>query len=94
MLSTHSEQYPDGVIKVIDFGLSHFEKQVPTEVKTNKMMMSVVGTPLFMAPEVFKGKYDFKCDYWSIGVILYFMLSGLYPYKTSPNMDNVMVTTQ
>ena len=50
-------------------------------------MFSVVGTPVFMAPEVVKGKYDYKCDYWSVGVILFFMLSGNYPYRATSTMD-------
>ncbi len=94
MLTSASDQHPDGVVKVIDFGLSHLSSQEPEpeseKVKAQLMktkMMSVVGTPLFMAPEVFRGSYDFKCDYWSIGVILYFMLSGTYPYTSLPNMD-------
>jgi calcium-dependent protein kinase len=34
-----------------------------------------------MAPEVFTGYYDEKCDIWSCGVILYKLLSGRYPFE-------------
>jgi calcium-dependent protein kinase len=60
-------------LKLIDFGLSAFCK--PGEILTDP-----VGTPYFTAPEVFRSKYSHSADTWSIGVMLYVMLSGEYPY--------------
>jgi len=34
-----------------------------------------------MAPEVFKGKYDEKCDVWSIGIIMYLLLNEELPFE-------------
>jgi len=38
------------------------------------------GTPLTMAPEVWKGNFGPKCDVWSLGCILYELFAGTYPF--------------
>jgi serine/threonine protein kinase len=43
-------------------------------------MQSLVGTPVYMAPEVYSRNYDYRCDYWSIGVIMFSMLSARFPF--------------
>ena len=56
-------------LKLIDFGLS-------SPIKKNEKLNNTVGTSYFIAPEILSGEYDEKCDMWSIGVILYYLLSG------------------
>lgn len=65
-------------IKLIDFGLSkNF-----TEAKKLK---TVVGTPYYVAPDVFKGSYDERCDYWSCGAMMFVMLAGAVPFSGKNN---------
>ncbi len=65
-----------GVVKVADFGTSRFlEKSHAT---------TVIGSPPYMAPEQFQGRAVLASDVYSVGVILYQMLTGTLPYF-SPN---------
>ena len=44
-------------------------------------MKSIVGTPLYMSPQILKkGHYTAKSDLWSIGLIYYEMLHGRTPW--------------
>jgi calcium-dependent protein kinase len=68
-------------IKIIDFGLSKI-------FKIDDTMNSIVGTLYYMSPEMIRGVYNEKCDIWSAGVILHFMLCGRPPFLSS-NPENL-----
>lgn len=67
-------------IKVIDFGIS-----VVREPET--MIKESIGTPYYIAPEVWNKNYDEKCDVWSAGVIMYILLSGIPPFNASSDSE-------
>ena len=65
-----------GEIKLADFG---FCKKMKGEFEMTK---SIVGSPIYMAPELLQGRYYCtKADIWSLGVMLYEMLHGKCPYE-------------
>jgi len=81
----HRDLKPDNIlfdsqynIKIADFGLS--EEFIPGE-----KLKTFCGTPEYMAPEVFKGQnFDGpKVDVWSLGVMLYEMLTATIPFPGS-----------
>lgn len=68
----------DGEIKLIDFGLSKVLEEYNHQ---SKSLSTVAGTLAYMAPEVITEKYDPKhCDIWSLGVLMYLMVSGYLPF--------------
>ena len=67
-------------IKVIDFGAGSFYNDYTKLTNT-------IGSPFYIAPEVLRGNYTEKCDIWSIGVILYMLLSGKPPFYGRNNEE-------
>lgn len=80
-----SHKGEDAEIKIIDFGLS---KQIEENSGGSiKGLQTLVGTALYVAPEVLVGNYDYRCDNWSVGVIAYILLSGNPPFLGATAKD-------
>lgn len=66
---------PANNIRIIDFGLS---RKGSSESEPGQ----IAGTPFYIAPEIIDQKpYGTKADMWSIGIVLYVLLSGYMPFQ-------------
>jgi eukaryotic-like serine/threonine-protein kinase len=69
---------PDGHVTIVDFGIARLADQTRQLTKTDALL----GTFHYIAPERLKGETsDGRADVWSVGVMLYEMLSGELPFK-------------
>ena len=63
--------------------LSNFESA--KLIEKNAFLQTPVGSLFYIAPEILKTCYNEKCDIWSIGIILYVLLTGTSPIQVNNN---------
>jgi len=83
----------DGYIKILDFGLA---KIVESEFRENALVITepgqILGTPKYMSPEQIRGMdVDARSDIFSLGVVLYEMLTGVPPFD-GPTISDIVAS--
>ncbi|HKU72584.1 MAG TPA: protein kinase [Pyrinomonadaceae bacterium] len=87
--------HKDGRIKVLDFGLAKLTDRMRDQWKSTAIIDAVetqpgmvMGSPAYMSPEQARGlEVDARTDIWSLGIVLYEMVTGWTPFHGSTNMD-------
>jgi len=75
----------DGLLKIVDFGVAAAASSGDTQLTKTGY---VIGSPKYMAPEQILGKkVDETADIYSIGVIMYEMVTGIPPYSRGDHMS-------
>lgn len=69
------------MLKIADFG---FARSLPS----TSLAETLCGSPLYMAPEILRyEKYDAKADLWSVGTVLYEMMTGKPPFRATNHVE-------
>jgi len=93
----------DGYAKVLDFGLAKLgqpvgsitDTEAPTKAMVNTGAGTVMGTASYMSPEQAKGtNLDLRTDLWSLGAVLYEMITGHLPFAGETPTETISLILQ
>ena len=82
---------PSGRVKILDFGLARGSTHDVGLTQEG----AIIGTPAYMAPEQSRGEaVDYRCDLFSLGCVLYRMLTGLPPFRGEDTLSTLMAVAK
>ncbi|GBF86961.1 serine/threonine-protein kinase [Aphanothece sacrum] len=68
------------IARITDFGISRFSE----EQNISSQGQGYTGSPAYMSPERYYGKYSYPCDIYSVGIIFYELMVGERPFSGLP----------
>ncbi|MEA2203762.1 MAG: eukaryotic-like serine/threonine-protein kinase [Blastocatellia bacterium] len=88
----------DGLVKILDFGIAKLVEPPSTDLVSERALTKsyteigvVMGTVGYMSPEQARAQaVDERTDVWSLGVVLYEMLTGQLPFPGATRMDTMV----
>jgi Tol biopolymer transport system component len=94
---------PEGVVKLLDFGLAKPREESTSSVSSASPTMSptmslamtqagmILGTAAYMSPEQARGKaVDRRADIWAYGIVVFELLTGRHPYGTGETVTDTL----